>query len=166
VIALDSEIGSAMTIETFALQRSEFGEPTASGNLEHFQIYMGLSSEDQLGTFFDDNYIEDTRLLVYDSDPFTFSAGYNEWIEFTLDTPFWYNGVDNLVIEIMWSWGEPGDHFLTWGWEADSRALFGYYGAPEGELEEKVSFFEIDGALLLEPSTFGSIKAELGSIDY
>ncbi len=154
-----------MTIESVAFQRSEFGEPIATGNLEHFEIYMGLGDSDLLGTDFEENYIVDSRYLVYGSDPQTFSAGYNEWIQFDLDTPFWFNGNDNLIIEIMWSWGEEGDHFLVWGWEYVGRSIFGYYGSPEGEYEDRVPYIELNGTMILRPATFGSIKAELGSMN-
>ena len=154
-----------MTVESIAFQRTDWGEPTVTGNLEHFEIYMGLGDSDILGTGFEENYIEDSRYLVYSSNPQILSAGYNEWIQFDLDTPFWYNGQNNLVIEVMWSWGEPGDHLLTWGWAASGRSVFGYYGSPGGEYEDKVPYMGLNGTMLLRPATFGSIKAELGSIN-
>jgi hypothetical protein len=164
VVVYDEEVGSAMTIESIAYQRSDFGDSIATASLEHFEIYMGLSEEDVLDTQFDANYIEDSKYLVYSSDPQAISAGKNEWIQFDLDTPFWYNGTDNLIIEIMWSWGVEGDHLLTWGWDDFGRSLFGYYGSPVGTYEDRVPYMILNGTMVLEPATFGSIKAFFSSL--
>ena len=153
-----------MLIESIGLQRSDFGDSLASASLEHFEIYMGLYDEDYLGTGFDDNYIDGSRYLVYSMNPWTATVGKNEMITFDLDTPFWYNGNDNLVIEITWSWGELGDHFMTWGWNDFGRSLFGYYGSPTGTYEDRVPYLVLDGTMTLDQSTFGGIKAFFGSL--
>ena len=154
-----------MLIESIEFQRSDFGDSIATASLDHFEIFMGHYDEDYLSTSFDGNYLAGTRYLVYSSDPWAGSAGVNEMIQFDLDTPFWYNGADNLVIEITWSWGEQGDHFITWGWDDFGRSLFGYYGSPSGTYEDKVPYLVLNGTMALEPATFGGIKAFFGSMD-
>ena len=160
----DEEIGDAMLIESIEFQRSDFGDSIATATLDHFEIFMGLYDEDYLGTDFDENYLEDSRYLVFSSDPWTASVGMNEMIVFDLDTPFWFNGNDNLIIEITWSWGIQGDHFIAWGWNDFGRSLFGYYGSPTGTYEDRIPYMILNGTMALEPSTFGSIKAFFGSL--
>jgi hypothetical protein len=158
VVVLDSEIGTAMDINTLAWKRTPIGDPSAT--LDEIEIYMGLCATDELGTTFEDNYIPGTKTLVFSSSPFTISADPEEWAEVTLDTPFWYNGSDNLIIEVTWPNGSGSFYVYKWSSGSD-RSLESGYGGTTGTLSQDVSHLQLIGDVGLEPSTFAEVKASL-----
>jgi len=160
VVVLASEIGDAIEINSFSWFRGVGGE--SQGSYYDLKIYMGLCSSDQLGMTYDDNYISGSKTLVLSSAFFTTpTVNPMDWFEITLDTPFWYNGVDNLIIEIEWS-SAPGDDALyTMHWDGGAnRCLFGRYGSATALYPKiEVPYLRLNGTLSLSNSTFGRIKA-------
>jgi len=155
---LASELGDAIEIESLSWNRFPSGDPMATFN--DCKIYMGLCSSNELGTTFDDNYISGTRTLVLSSSSFaTTPVGPNEWFDTVLDTPYWYNGTDNLIIEVEWSSGSGS--LYSWNWNGGSnRSLIGVYGQSTGlELSTNVPNLRFNGTLSLTNSTFARIKA-------
>jgi len=158
VVVLAEEIGSAIRIDALSFQRSVGGEPL--GTFNDFKMYMGLSDGDQLSTNYMDNYIDGTRTQVLAADPYVNGAASpNQWFEVQLDTPYWYNGQDNLIIEVEWSSG--AGSLYTWQWNGGTdRCLIGPYGASTGDYTDAiVPHLILDGTLSLESGTFGAIKA-------
>jgi hypothetical protein len=158
VVVLASEIGSAIRIDELSFQRSIGGEPV--GTFNNFKVYMGLCASDQLTTSFDDNYISGTRIMVLADSPYVNGAPNPfDWFDVVLDTPYWYNGQDNLIIEVEWSSG--AGSLYTWQWNGGTnRCVIGSYGSSEGgSLESSVPHMILNGTLSLESSTFGAIKA-------
>ncbi len=157
---LASEIGDAIEIEDFSWKRHVSGDP--QGTYSDLKIYMGLCSSNELGLNFDANYIYDTKILVLSSSSYTTtSVGPNEWFNVTFDTPFWYNGQDNLLIEIEWSAAAGTDALYTWHWDGGAnRCVFGRYGSSTGLFQGvDVPNVRLNGTLSLETSTFAQIKA-------
>lgn len=155
---LASEIGDAIEIESLSWKRHVSGDP--QGIYNDYSLYMGLCSSDVLGTNFDDNYISGSRTLVMSSSLYTTpSAGPNAWFDSILDTAFWYNGEDNLIIEIEWSDG--AGSLYTWHWDSSSqRCVIGPYGASNAsETSSDVPNIRLNGVLSLSNTTFGQIKA-------
>lgn len=159
MVVLDEEIGDAMTIETISWQRGPSGSSTAS--FTGFQIFMGVTESDMLGTTFDDNYTPGTRTLVYETSLLELDVGPDEWIDLTLDTPYWYNGEDNLIVEVVWQSGENTVWAYVWNTTGQTpRSLeAATSGAQQGFLSQKLSELRLDGVLTLEENTFGNIKA-------
>ncbi len=158
MIALSSEIADAMTINQIGWQRGG-ASGSSTGYYNDFKLYVGLSSGSELSDTFRDNYIEGTRVLVYEASTQTMSAGADEWMLITLDTPFWYNGVDNLIVELEWVGGS--NMFYTYFWDSGSnRGLMNKsdISAPTGTLSTSISELMFDGILALEQETFASIK--------
>jgi len=158
VVVLASDIGDAIEIESFSWKRSP--SPDDHGTFNDMAIYMGLCGSDQLGTTFDDNYIPGTRILVLSGSPYTTqTVGVNEWFEFVFDTPFWYNGQDNLLIEIQWSSG--AGSLYSWNWNGGSnRCIYGLYGMATSLVQSSnVPNLRLNGTLSLTNSTFARIKA-------
>jgi len=157
---LASEIGNAIEIDSFSWFRHVSGEP--QGSYYDLKVYMGLCSSDTLGMNYDDNYISGTKTLVLSSSFFTTpSVNPFEWFEIVFDTPYWYNGLDNLIIEIEWS-SAPGDDALyTMHWDSGAnRCLFGRYGSATALFPKvEVPNLRLNGTLSLSNSTFGQIKA-------
>ena len=158
VVVLASEIGDAIEIESLSWIRGLGGEP--QGTFDDFALYMGLCSSNELGLAYDDNYIPGTRILVMSSSSLTTpTVNPNEWFDTTLDTPFWYNGEDNLIIEIEWSNGLGS--LYTWHWDGGGlRCVVGSYGEPNGSYSTNlVPNIRLNGILSLSGTTFGRIKA-------
>ncbi|RKZ08294.1 hypothetical protein DRQ25_09450 [Candidatus Fermentibacteria bacterium] len=158
VVVLASEIGDAINIDSFSWKRSVGGDP--QGTFFDMKIYMGLCSGDALGANFDDNYISGTRILVMSGSPYTSpTVGMNEWFEFVFDTPFWYNGQDNLLIEVEWSSGVGS--LYSWVWPAGSdRSMYGLYGGATSLVRLSTApNLRLNGTLSLSNSTFARIKA-------
>jgi hypothetical protein len=159
VMALASEMDGAMTISSISWQRGG-SMGSASGNYNNFEIHLGLSSEPELTDVFEDNYIPGTRTLVYQTSSQTMSAGPDQWMTIPLDTPFWYNGTDNLVVEIRWVGG--ANMFYTYKWSTGAdRALENKTDvfSPAGTLSQNMSELMFDGPLSLTRHSFGAIKA-------
>ncbi len=159
MVVLDSEIGNAMTISALKWKRvTGFGENNT--NLQDFKIYMGYSSLDVLGTNFNNNFIPGTRTLVYSRDPLVITGVAPEtWFTSTLDTPFFYNGTNNLLVEIEWSTGSNSIYIYHWDAVLGRSVVSQTYGTPTGDLDVIVPHLILSGTLDLESSTFGSIKS-------
>ena len=151
-------MGDAIEIESFSWKRCP--SPDDHGTFNDMAIYMGLCDSDQLGTTFDNNYIPGTRVLVMSSPSYTTeTVGVNEWFTFVFDTPYWYNGQDNLLIEIEWSSGVGS--LYTWNWNGGTnRSMYGLYGAATTSAQDpNVPNLRLNGTLSLSNSTFARIKA-------
>lgn len=162
MLELDSEIGTAMTIGSISFKRAPLGSDDGYVNLGTFQIYMGLCQSDQLSVTFENNYLPGSRILVYDHDSVTITAGAaDEWFEIQFDTPYFYAGHDNLVIELTWDAGS--ESIFTWGYNAGpARLISGGYGHTTGDAETAISHIRLNGTLDLERATFGGIKVLTG----
>lgn len=158
VVVLADEIGEAIEIESLSWKR--FPSPDDQANFSNLAIHLGLCESDELVSTYDDNYIEGTKTLVLSAASYsTPVVGVNEWFEVVFDTPYWYNGEDNLIIEIEWSDGIGSVY--VWNWEGvGTRCVHGLYGQSSGpSLTSKVPHLLINGTLALVNSTFGYIKA-------
>lgn len=148
-----------MTISQIGWQRGG-SSGSETGNYNNFKLYVGLASESELSDRYEDNYIPGSRILVYETSSQVMSAGTDEWMIITLDTPFWYNGADNLIVELEWVGGV--NMFYTYMWETGaSRGLMNKLdvGAPTGTLSTNISRLMFEGTMALEQNTFGYIKA-------
>lgn len=161
VVVLESDINSAILIESISWIRAVGGEPHAF--FEDMAIYMGSTEIDELTLVYEDNYTPGTRTLVLDAPPsYAVEAlNPNDWFTITLDTPYWYDGVNNLIIEIEWSSGLGS--LYTWHWDSGSpRKVIGAYGASSGDyVDSTVPNIKLNGTLSLEDSTWSSIKSSL-----
>jgi len=159
VIALTSEMSGAITISQIGWQRGG-SSGSSTGYYNNFKLYIGLASESELTNKYADNYIAGSRVLVYETPTQVMSAAPDEWMTIVLDTPFWYNGTDNLIIELEWSGGS--NMFYTYLWETgSSRGLMNKssISSPTGTLSSRMSRLMFDGPLALEQDTFAAIKA-------
>jgi len=148
-----------MTISSVAWQRGgSSGSPT--GTYNNFQLYMGLASGDVLSDTFEANYVPGTRTLVYETPSQTMQADPDAWMTLYLDTPFAYDGVSNLIVELQWVGG--ANMFYTYMWQTGAnRGLMNKTDvtSPTGTLYTTMSELMFDDAQALRPSTFGAIKA-------
>jgi hypothetical protein len=158
VVVLASEIGDAMEIESFSWRR--FPSPEDQGTFNDLKVYLGLCNSDTITTTFNDNFMPGTRTLVLSGSPYTTPVvPVGGWFDVVLDTPYWYNGQDNLLIEVEWSSG--AGSLYSWSWNGTgTRSIFALYGQSTAAVSEpKVPNLRINGTLDLSQSTFGEIKA-------
>jgi len=159
VIALSSELSGPMTIGEIGWQRGG-ASGSETGYYNNFKLYMGLSADSQLSSTFLDNYLPGTRTLVYATSTQQMTAPADGWMTITLETPFEYNGTDNLIVELEWSGGS--NMFYTYLWETGaSRGLMNKSDitSPTGTLYSTMSELMFTPASSLEHYTFGAIKA-------
>lgn len=148
-----------MTISDISWQRAAAAGST-TGSYNSFKLYFAYSSASELTNTYADNYTNETRTLVYQTGSQVMTAGPDEWMTISLDTPFEYNGTDNLVVEFEWVGGS--NMFYTYMWDTGvNRGLMNKNSvtAPTGTLYTKMSelMFEEDTATL-EAVTFAAIK--------
>jgi len=159
VVVLDSEMGGAMEISSLAWQRALSGSD--QGHYFNVDIYMGLCAGDQLGGTFEDNWVPGTKTLVFSADALDLTAGPNEWVSVALDTPYWFNGQQNLLIDLQWASANPSYSFYTWHWDTGvvRSVKATSLGSPSGILSTQMSEMTISGVLVLDQATFGAVKA-------
>lgn len=152
-----------MEIQSISWQRGTTGIGP-EGSFTDFQIYMGYCSSDMLTTEFNDNYIPLSRTLVHHDVLQTISAMEDEWFTITLDSPFWYNAEENLIVEVTWTsgTGNPSTYEFSTPMMPVSLKTADPTGST-GFLSSMRCQFMLDGTQSLETGTFGSIKVLLGS---
>ena len=162
MVATADEIGDAIEVTSLGWHRGTGGTPTASFN--NFNIYMGYCSDGMLGTNFMANYIENTRTLVHHSGSITVAEGTDEWFTIELDSPFWYNGEQNLILEVVWDGGSGSVHNYFFNTEETPvRLKSAEPDAETGFLSSMRCQFMLIGSQQLESGTFASVKVLLGS---
>jgi len=162
VIATSEEIGDAIEVTSLSWHRGTGGTPTSS--FTDFNIYLGYCPNETLGTNFADNYSPGSRTLVHHSDNITVAEGTEEWFSIDLDTPFWYNGAENLILEVTWASGAGSVNnylFTTPMTPVNLKSAI-----PDGETGFLSSIrcqFMLLGMQQLENGTFASVKVILGN---
>jgi hypothetical protein len=147
-----------MLIQSIAWQRAG-SAGSATGTYNSFKLYVALSSASELTDTYESNYMPGSRTLVYETPTQTMSAGPDEWVTLTLDTPYWYNGTDNLIVEFEWQGG--ANMFYTYMWPTGAnRGLLNKTSlvSPTGTLSQNMSELRFEGEDALQPLTFAEIK--------
>lgn len=160
-IYLEGEIGNAIEIQSISLMRTMQGGDYVT--LDTLAIYIGYASGDELGSNYNDNYLPGTRQLVLWEEDCTINApNPNQWFQIDLETPFFYDGTGNLIIEYTWPSGRDAIYNYNWTGTA-ARGLTGSWEAVTGYTEQDCPHILLSGTLELQNQTFGYIKALLGS---
>ena len=162
MVATAEEIGDAILIESISWKRGTTGT-TSDGSYNDFNIYLGYTDLDMLTTEFNENYTPLSRTLVHHRDPQTLSAEPEEWFTIELDSPFWYNGVDNMIMEITWntSSGNPSSYEFNTPMTPVSVKSADPVGN-SGFLSSMRCQFMLDGTQSLENGTWASVKVLVG----
>lgn len=154
---LEEELGNAIEIETIFLKRTIQGETEVT--LDTLVIYMGYCDSDELGDVFAENYRPGTMTEVFWEENFTvYAPDPDSWFSVDLETPFFYDGSGNLIIEYGWPDGHGA--VFNYNWEDTvARSLIQGWGSPTGSTGLGCPHLLLTGSLSLEPLTFGAIKA-------
>jgi len=158
ILIPSDSLGGAMEISSIAF----LTETGSVASFSRFVIHMGITDMTELSETFENNWMTGTKTSVYDHTDVTFnSPGVNQWMVIDLDTPFWYNGEDNLVMEFSWPSGS--DVVMIWAWITEGgSSLFAGWEEPTGDLMQECLVMRLEGTLSLTADTFGAIKATLG----
>ena len=162
MVARDEEIGTALEIETIHWHHTATGDSSAT--FEDFNIYLAYCPDDVLSTVFEDNYVPNSKTLVFHRDDLTVAVYGSEWFALDLDAPFWYDGEGNLILEVTWAGGSGSIHNYLFNTPMTPCCLKAPTpDGPTGFLSSMRCQFMLEGTLMLAPATFGSIKVLLGN---
>ncbi len=162
MVATADEIGDAIEIGSVSWRRGTTG-PVSSATYTNFRIYMGYAPSHMLGTSFAENFVPLSRTLVYSGNP-TVTAEEDDWFSIPLDSPFWYNGSDIFIMEIIWDSGTGNPSCYEFNTPMTPSSLKS--PDPNGDMGFLSSMrcqFMLDGTQELESGTFASIKVLLGN---
>jgi hypothetical protein len=165
VVVHQEDIGFPCTIESITYVRPNGGYGWAGG----FSMKMAHVSIDELSETFADNFTPGTleEVAFIDSLPLYGGAGSQLTIQF--DQPFYYNGTDNLLIDIHYPDGmvEAGVYNWTAGPARNVCSIFPPGGSPDpsGDLSNMVPYMILECEMALGACTFGHIKIILGGAD-
>ncbi len=151
-----NEFSEAMVINSITFFKAPGGSER-SVTFDEFYVYMGYCAGSELGTSYDDNYINGVKYTVYESASPVVFQDTDPTIYF--DSPFFYvpaNG--NLVFEIAWPNGK--DEIYTYfSTTTGINTIYGAYDNPVGDPWPEMPHILINGDLALEQATFAGIKA-------
>lgn len=165
MVVLQEDIGNAFQISevSFVIHHAD-----SDSYVKDFTLSMAHVESDQLTETFTANYQPGSLVEVYHTDSLDLSGENGEEIFLDLDTPFQYNGQDNLLIDInypegycwtavyIWEAGPArclSDMFLPGGSAGSTGDLFGW-----------VTYIVFEGTVSLDQCTFGAVKIEFGGM--
>lgn len=114
------------------------------GQFEQIEFLAGHIAEDRLSTTFAGNYVYESPTTVYYrvSEDVKFEVG--SWNAFVFDTPFIYNGEDNLLLEFRYNGGSSQSIYnLGWRYGGSERVVDGFLGQETGFPREMMTSFRL-----------------------
>ncbi|MCU0611031.1 MAG: hypothetical protein MUE60_04475 [Candidatus Eisenbacteria bacterium] len=96
------------------------------GTFNDAQVLLCHTPVSQLTATYADNYGGNTPQTVFAVPTLNIGWTNNEWEGLVFDTPFAYDGLQNLIVEFRWD-GDDGNSVYNWGWypEGGNRVLDG-----------------------------------------
>ncbi len=165
MVVLQEDIGNAFQISdlSFVVHHAD-----PDSYVEDFSLSMTHVESEQLTETFTANYQPGSLVEVYHTDSLDLSGVNGEGILLELDTPFQYNGQDNLLIDINY----PDGYCWTavYNWEAGpARCLRDVFlpsgsAGSTGDLSDWIPYMVFEGTQSLDQCTFGAVKVEFGRI--
>jgi hypothetical protein len=129
------------------------------GQFEQLEFLAGHIDVGRLSTTFAENYVYEMPTTVYYrvSEDVKFEVGY--WNEFIFDTPFFYNGDDNLLLEFRYNGcSSQSIYNLGWHYGSSDRVVDGFLGNDTGWSREAMPSFR----LIFSPLT--TISAQMSCL--
>jgi hypothetical protein len=134
--------------------------PYSNGYFYNFEMRLCHTSLDELTENFNNNYAGNTPIMVADDDPLNITTD-DGWWAVPDFTPFYYNGADNLIIEIRWQ-DDNEVSVVMWHFDSgtDRFLLAKVYNAVTGTTSTKMNRFRLTvGSSAIESSSLGRIKS-------
>jgi len=163
VVVLQEDIETAFEISSIAF---EIPYNVSMSCVKEFYLSMATVENDYLVETFSENYMPGSLVEVYYSDSLVLSEGPAAKLVLELDTPFFYNGEDNLLIDIYYPQGSCW--CSNYGWQAGTaRCVYDFFypggsGNPTGQTSDWLPYMVLEGTQSLEQSTFAAIKVMIG----
>lgn len=165
VVVLQEDIGTAYEISKVSFV---IFSAASDSYVEDISLSMAHVESDQLTETFTDNYQPGSLVEVCHMDLLDLSGENGDEILLDLDTPFQYNGQDNLLIDISYPAGSCWTAVYTWDSDPARSLRDGFLpsgsAGSTGELLWWVPYMVFEGTESLEQNTFGAIKIELGGM--
>ena len=114
-----------------------------SGTFYGAKIYFCHTTRTSLSTTFADNYSGNTPVRVLSRSSLVLNWTENQWNQIGFDTPFSYNGRDNLLIEICWDSASGGLITATTDPATGQTLLGSWVGATAGSFLPDRSVFRL-----------------------
>ena len=126
------------------IQMQCFSSVYNHGVFYNAKIYVCHTPLSELTDVFEDNYAGNTPELTFSDDTLDLNWTDNQWEGHVFDTPFSYNGTDNLVFEFRWQ-GDDGNYVYVQSWlpSSDNRVLRGDLTSPTGTLLNEMNSLRI-----------------------
>ena len=162
---MQEDIGSAFEISSISYV---IGSGFLMDYVEDFCLSMAHVESDQLTETFSENYQAGSLIEVFQTDSLHIGVGYENELLLELNTPFQYNGQDNLLIDIYYPDGWCYSTVFNW-YGGTNRSLVDLFmpggsASSTGNLDTCVPYMILEGTESLDQCTFGSIKIELGGM--
>jgi hypothetical protein len=142
----------------------EWQAEAAATDARFFELELKLCHTplDELTEYYDDNYGGNAPELVAEADPLTVTVGADEWFAVPDMTPYYYDGSENLLVEVRWRVDNEKE-VDCWSWASDRiRYLSSYgYDAETGLTSVKANRLRLtlEGGPAVVPASWGIIKA-------
>jgi hypothetical protein len=140
---------------TYAVTGAEFYD---------LELKLCHTSLDEVTNYYEDNYDGNTPELVASADPLTVTAVADEWFGVPGQQPYYYDGVDNLLVEVRWRTDNEME-VDCWSWAGDVIRYVSNYGydADWGMTSVKANRLRItiEPEIAVVPTSWGVIKAGL-----
>jgi len=133
---------------------------STNGAFNNCRVYFCHTTKTELEVTFDNNYAGNTPVVVMDVVSFILSG--SDWlpVDITPET-FYYDNVNNLLMEIRWH-GDSGEDFYCYRYDAAPRRLYAQnHNATSGTLLSQGQYVRLYLATMpaVEPTTLGRVRA-------
>ena len=130
------------------------------GTFKEFSLKLCPTPRSALVADFTANYDGRTPTVVYYDPAFTPSPVPYTWYGFDLQTPFYYNGVDNLIMEVRWKGRDGTPSFVTYWSRATARCVMSVGAAEPPLVYDFIHYMRITyDDTAVGPASLGRVKA-------
>jgi hypothetical protein len=167
VVVLQEDIETAFEISSITF---ELPADMLASYAKEFSLSMAAVEIDVLSETFSENYLPGSLVEVFYSDSLFLTDGTAATeLVLELDTPFFYNGTNNLLIDIYYPDGSCWCG--NYGWQAGTaRCVYdkfypGTGAGPTGLLSDWIPYMVLEGTQSLEQTTFAAVKIIIGGFE-
>ncbi|OPX30316.1 MAG: hypothetical protein B1H09_05185 [Gemmatimonadaceae bacterium 4484_173] len=161
---MQEDIETAFGISSITL---ELPSDMMASYAKEISLSMANVENDILSETFSENYLPGSLVEVFYLDSLFLTDGtVTTELVLELDTPFFYNGVDNLLIDFYYPDGSCWCG--NYGWNTGTaRCVYNKFypgtgGGPTGLVSDWIPYMVLEGTQSLEQNTFGAVKVILG----
>jgi hypothetical protein len=137
------------------------------GNFDDVEILLSHTDRDRLNVNFASNYVFGPPVSVFYRGEMEVKYERGYWYEFVLDTPFTWNGEDNLLVEFRYDGCDTRSLYnLDWWTGTFDRVVDGYIGIENGFLRERMPALRFTFDSLTTVSTQMTCSPHTGTLPF